>query len=126
MRKHQSASKKLSTQFENAKRELLQIETEIRQVSRTIDRKKMLPYRLSNAQYFVHDLHFVFGFEPKEIAKQTDIDILRITHLLTESIHTVGEGELYRLLQLHCAALYSLVFSKSTLVARRRSNLKIV
>lgn len=89
--------------FEIAKKALAQLEIEVCQSTKKVDRKKMLPYRLSNAQYFVHSLYYDYGFKFSEIAKQTGIKHKTIKMLFNEIVNTIPEYEFSNLLCFYCA-----------------------
>ena len=83
----------------NVQREISQ-----RQLAQPIARQQQIPNRLSNAQYFVHELYFYLGFDPIEIAAHTDIQLHTVLDLMTETLDTLPQATFQRLAYFYCTA----------------------
>lgn len=93
--------------IQQAKLALLKIQSELtrRQLSQTVSQQKQLPHRLSNAQYFVHELYYYLGFTPLEIVAHTKIKLVTIINLILETTRTLSKAKLQRLTYFYCAAV---------------------
>lgn len=92
--------------LQQAKQALLKLQSEImrRQLSQPLSKQQQLPHRLSNAQYFVHELYYYLGFTPMEIVDHTQIKLTTIINLILETTRTLTKIELQRLTYFYCAA----------------------
>lgn len=68
---------------------------------------------VSNAQYFVHELYYYLGFQPKEIAVHTGINLVTILGLLTNDTTTLSRANFKKLVYLYCACAQSKILPKA-------------
>jgi len=96
----------VDAQVEQAKKALFKVQSEImrRQLSQPQNRHLQLPHRLSNAQYFVHELYYYLGFEPLEIAEQTTIKLSTVMDLISETVRILSDHDFQQLIYFYAAA----------------------
>lgn len=121
MMKHYQFSEKACAQAQayQARLDILRLQAELRQIELNdpTPRCDQVPYRLSNAQYFVHELYYYLGFEHTEIARYTGIKLGILLHLQSETITTLPDDQFENLVEFYAAAFIGVIKPQCTIRA---------